>query len=140
MDRLTEKHAEEEGNQQKTFVSSREMLRRNRESNSSSNGSMEVGKNVANMSTEEKRRKLEELMSADGGEELCRMLPELIKIQRLNKEDEAKLMEIRNASLRRIVAGYQSVFLGRTTTAAGNTVMMDITNMQGGGNVVIMQQ
>ena len=138
MDRLTEKHAEEEGNQQKTFVSSREMLRRNRESNSSSNGSMEVGKNVANMSTEEKRRKLEELMSADGGEELCRMLPELIKIQRLNKEDEAKLMEIRNASLRRIVAGYRSV-LGRTTTA-GNTVMMDITNMQGGGNVVIMQQ
>ena len=116
------------------------MLRRNRESNSSSNGSMEVGKNVANMSTEEKRRKLEELMSADGGEELCRMLPELIKIQRLNKEDEATLMEIRNASLRRIVAGYQSVFLGRTTTAAGNTVMMDITNMQGGGNVVIMQQ
>ena len=139
MDRLTEKHAEEEGNQQKTFVSSREMLRRNRESNSSSNGSMEVGKNVANMSTEEKRRKLEELMSADGGEELCRMLPELIKIQRLNKEDEATLMEIRNASLRRIVAGYRSV-LGRTTTAAGNTVMMDITNMQGGGNVVIMQQ
>ena len=138
MDRLTEKHAEEEGNQQKTFVSSREMLRRNRESNSSSNGSMEVGKNVANMSTEEKRRRLEELMSADGGEELCRMLPELIKIQRLNKEDEAKLMEIRNASLRRIVAGYRSV-LGRTTTA-GNTVMMDITNMQGGGNVVIMQQ
>ena len=138
MDRLTEKHAEEEGNQQKTFVSSREMLRRNRESNSSSNGSMEVGKNVANMSTEEKRRKLEELMSADGGEELCRMLPELIKIQRLSKEDEATLMEIRNASLRRIVAGYRSV-LGRTTTA-GNTVMMDITNMQGGGNVVIMQQ
>lgn len=138
MDRLTEKHAEEEGNQQKTFVSSREMLRRNRESNSSSNGSMEVGKNVANMSTEEKRRRLEELMSADGGEELCRMLPELIKIQRLNKEDEATLMEIRNASLRRIVAGYRSV-LGRTTTA-GNTVMMDITNMQGGGNVVIMQQ
>lgn len=114
------------------------MLRRNRESNSSSNGSMEVGKNVANMSTEEKRRRLEELMSADGGEELCRMLPELIKIQRLNKEDEATLMEIRNASLRRIVAGYRSV-LGRTTTA-GNTVMMDITNMQGGGNVVIMQQ
>ena len=138
MDRLTEKHAEEEGNQQKTFVSSREMLRRNRESNSSSNGSMEVGKNVANMSTEEKRRRLEEMMSADGGEELCRMLPELIKIQRLNKEDEATLMEIRNASLRRIVAGYRSV-LGRTTTA-GNTVMMDITNMQGGGNVVIMQQ
>ena len=92
---------------------------------------MEVGKNVANMSTEEKRRKLEELMSADGGEELCRMLPELIKIQRLIKEDEATLMEIRNASLRRIVAGYRSVFLGRTTTAAGNTVMMDITNMQG---------
>lgn len=114
------------------------MLRRNRESNSSSNGSMEVGKNVANMSTEEKRRRLEELMSADGGEELCRMLPELIKIQRLNKEDEATLMEIRNASLKRIVAGYRSV-LGRTTPA-GNTVMMDITNMQGGGNVVIMQQ
>ena len=124
-------------------MSSREMLRRNRESNSSNNGSMEVGKNVvnvvvANMSTEEKRRRLEEMMSADGGEELCRMLPELIKIQRLSKEDEATLMEIRNASLRRIVAGYRSV-LGRTTTA-GNTVMMDITNMQGGGNVVIMQQ
>ena len=120
------------------------MLRRNRESNSSNNGSMEVGKNVvnvvvANMSTEEKRRRLEDMMSADGGEELCRMLPELVKMQRLSKEDEATLMEIRNASLRRIVAGYRSV-LGRTTTAAGNPVMMDITNMQGGGNVVIMQQ
>ena len=113
------------------------MLRRNRESNSSQ---MEVGKNVVvnNMSTDEKKRRLEEMMSVDGGEELCRMLPELIKIQRLNKEDELKLMEIRNASLRRIVAGYQNV-LGRTT-AAGNTVMMDITNMQGGGSVVIMQQ
>jgi len=111
-----------------TMSAAKELLRHKRE-NSSKN---DMSNYAANFTTEEKRRKLEQQMEVEGIEELCRNLPHLVKMEKLRKEDEVKGMEIRNASLRRIIAGYKNALGG-----AGDAMMMDIMN---GGNDVIMQQ
>ncbi len=89
------------------------MLRRLREDTSKN----DAGSAFANLSTEEKRRKLKHAMEVDGGERLLRNFPELVKMRREQMAGEVKELEMRNASLRRVIAGYQNalgaVFMGQ---------------------------
>ena len=128
LSRLEDKEVEEANMRNNTMSAAKELLRHKRE-NSSKN---DMSNYAANFTTEEKRRKLEQQMEVEGIEELCRNLPHLVKMEKLRKEDEVKGMEIRNASLRRIIAGYKNALGG-----AGDAMMMEIMN---GGNDVIMQQ
>jgi len=111
------------------------MLRRLRE-DSSKNYDGDDGNNIsssslyASLSPAEKRRKLEQAMEVDGGEELCKNLPELVKLRRDRKTERVKNLEVRNASLRRIIAGYQNA-LGASVTEYSSQV---------GGNKAVLQQ
>ena len=83
------------------------MLRRLREDSSKN----DAGSAYSNLSTEEKRRKLEHAMEVDGGERRERLLknfPELVKIRRDQKAREVKELEMRITSLRRVIFGYQN--------------------------------
>jgi hypothetical protein len=80
------------------------MLRRLREVSSKN----DAGSAFSNLSTDEKRRKLKHAMEFDGGERLLMNLPELVKMRRERKAREVKELEMRNASLRRVIAGYQN--------------------------------
>ena len=49
-------------------------------------------------------------MEVDGEEQLLRSLPELVNMRKAQKTEEVKDREMKNASLRRIIAGYQNLF------------------------------
>ena len=80
------------------------MLRRLREDSSKN----DAGIVHANISTEEKRRKLEYSMEVDGGGHLLSNFLELVKMRRERKAAEVKELDMKNSSLRRIIAGYQN--------------------------------
>lgn len=128
LSRLEDKRASEANSRHRSASAARDMLRRLRE-DSSKNGDGAY----AHLTTEEKRRKLERSMEdADGGAELLKNLPGLVGMRRTQKEEELKNLEIRNASMRRIVAGYQNA-LGLAGTA------MQMPHNRGGGNHVLQQ-
>ena len=102
------------------------MLRRLRDDSSKN----DAGNNsYVNLSSEEKRRKLEQAMEVDGGEELCKNLPDLVKMRRDQKMEGVKSLDMRNASSRRIIAGYQNAL------GAGATEFPQ----QGGDNALLQQ-
>ena len=111
----------------------REMLRRNRENASKHDMGNSHG---ANFTAEEKRRRLELIMEEVGTEDFLRGLPELMKMQRLATEEQVRGMEIRNASLRRIIAGYQNALGGDLD----GIMMMDNVPTQDGGENGVLQQ
>ena len=100
------------------------MLRRLREDSSKN----DTSNAYSHYTTAEKQRKLEQSMEVDGGEELLKNLPHLVKMRRTQIEEDWNELEMRNASMRRIIAGYQNA-LG----AGATTVQM------GGGNAVLQQ-
>lgn len=102
--RLEEKRNNEASSRHHSVSAAREMLRRLRE-NSSQN---EDDPSFERTSPDQKRCQLEQAMEIDGGEALCVGLPELLQLRRTLTADAAKHLETRNASLRRIVAGYQN--------------------------------
>lgn len=104
LSRLEDKRAIEANGRHCSVTAAREMLRRLREDSSKN----DVGSAFANLSTEEKKRKLKHAMEVDGGERLLRNFPELVKMRREEKAREVKELEMRNASLRRVIAGYQN--------------------------------
>ncbi|KAL3765495.1 hypothetical protein ACHAW5_007378 [Stephanodiscus triporus] len=104
LSRLEDKRAIEANGRHSSVTAARDMLRRLREDSSKN----DAGSTYANLSTDEKRRKLEHAMELDGGERLLRNFPDLVKMRREQKAREVKELETRNASLRRIIAGYQN--------------------------------
>jgi hypothetical protein len=59
-------------------------------------------------------------MDMDGDEgPLLRSLPELIQIRKDEKMEEAKDIEMKNASMRRIIAGYQNLLGVESSTMMG---------------------
>jgi hypothetical protein len=72
-----------------------------------------------NLSSEEMKKKLQHTMDVDGEEHLLHTLLELVKICKSHKVEEVKDLEMKNASMRRIIAGYQNLLgvetLGVTT-------------------------
>ena len=88
-------------------------------------------------STEEKRHKLEQLMEMDGGVELCKNLPELVRLRKEQTMEEYKDVESRNAALRRIIAGYQNALGGGADTM--DMMMMQSNNMMEAENPVLQQ-
>lgn len=115
----------------RSLTAAREMLRRLRED---SNNDTSYSALNANLSPGERRKKLEKMMEVDGGEELLSNLPELLGMRRAQKLEELKQQELRNASLRRIIAGYQN--------ALGVSSMEFSSHLVGGNNNgdVVMQQ
>eukprot|EP00578_Thalassiosira_sp_NH16_P000773 CAMPEP_0181139624 /NCGR_PEP_ID=MMETSP1071-20121207/34879_1 /TAXON_ID=35127 /ORGANISM="Thalassiosira sp., Strain NH16" /LENGTH=226 /DNA_ID=CAMNT_0023226539 /DNA_START=834 /DNA_END=1514 /DNA_ORIENTATION=+ len=127
LSRLEDKRANEANSRHRSASAARDMQRRLREE-SSKNGDAAY----AHLTTEEKRRKLERSMEdADGGAELLNNLPGLVGMRRTHKEKDLKDLEIKNASMRRIIAGYQNA-LGLASTA------MQMPH-QGGENHVLQQ-
>jgi len=122
LSRLEDKRNSEANSRNHSVSLAREMLRRLRE-DSSKNGPTTA---YSNLSTEEKRRELEQIMESSGGQEEMKNLPELVKITKTQKEEEVGNLETRNASLRRIIGGYQNA-LGSVSImgqpAGGNPVM-----------------
>jgi len=116
-----------------TMSAAREMLRRNRENASKHDMGNSHG---ANFTAEEKRRRLELIMEEVGTEDFLRGLPELMKMQRLATEEQVRGMEIRNASLRRIIAGYQNALGGDLD---GIMMMENVPTQDGGENGVLQQ-
>lgn len=104
LSRLEEKRNNEAGSRHYSVSAAREMLRRLRE-NSSQN---EDDSGVNGASPGQKRHQLEQSMELDGGEALCRSLPEFLQVRRSVTVEATKHLETRNTSLRRIVAGYQN--------------------------------
>lgn len=104
LSRLEDKRAIEANGRHCSVTAARDMLRRLREDSSKN----DAGSAYANLSTDEKRRKLEHAMEVDGGERLLRNFPDLVKMRREQKAKEVKELEVRNASLRRVIAGYQN--------------------------------
>jgi hypothetical protein len=80
------------------------MLRRLREDASKN----DAGIAYANLTTEEKRRKLEYAMEVDGGRQLLRNFLELVKMRREQIAKEVKDLDTKNSSSMRIITGYQN--------------------------------
>lgn len=106
------------------------MLRRLRDSNSSSSksnndtttssSSSSSWTVYATLSSEEMKKRLQHIMDMDGDEgPLLRSLPELIQIRKDEKMEEAKDIEMKNASMRRIIAGYQNLLGVESSTMMG---------------------
>ena len=127
LSRLEEKRNEEANSMSRSLTAAREMLRRLRED---SNNDTSYSALNANLSPGERRKKLEKMMEVDGGEELLSNLPELLGMRRAQKLEELKQQELRNASLRRIIAGYQNA-LGVSS--------MEFPSHLVGANVVMQQ-
>jgi len=134
LSRLEEKRANEANGRHRSMTAARDMLRRLREESSKNdageNSSLTPSLSYSNLSSQEKKRKLDQAMEIDGGEELCEQLPELIKLRRARKKEGIESLKRRNASLRRIIAGYQNV-LGVEAT--------EFTQQQGGNSTVLQQ-
>ena len=74
----------------------------------------------ATLSSEEMKKRLQHIMDMDGDEgPLLRSLPELIQIRKDEKMEEAKDIEMKNASMRRIIAGYQNLLGVESSTMMG---------------------
>lgn len=144
LSRLEEKRAAEASGRHRSASAAREMLRRLREDSSRKNagspspgGRGKNGRNSeddpsASLSPRTKRRKLEQVTEVDGGEELCGRLPELVKMRRAREREGIQGLERRNASLRRIVAGYQN--------ALGHAGATEFPQRQEGGNEAVLRQ
>lgn len=103
----------EANNRNSSLSAAREMLRRLRD-NSSNNDSTTNShaswtKMWSNLSSEQMKKRLQHTMEVDGKEQLLRSLPELVMIRKSQKVEEVKDLEMKNASMRRIVAGYQNL-------------------------------
>ena len=105
--RLEDKRINEANSRNGSVSNAREMLRRLRD-NSSSNDTTSANTSWT-MSSEEMKKKLQHTMDVDGEEQLLRTLPELVKIHKSHKVEEVKDLEMKNASMRRIIAGYQNL-------------------------------
>lgn len=101
LSRLEGKRAIEANGRHCSVAAAREMLRRLREDSSKND-------DVIALSTEEKRRKLEYAIEADGGGQLFRNFLELVKMRREQTAAEVKKLDVKNSSLMRIIAGYQN--------------------------------
>jgi len=106
------------------------MLRRLRDDSSKNNHARDAYADT--LSAEQKRQKLEQIMEADGGEELCEALPELVKTRRAQQEEGVKELEVRAGALRRVIAGYQDALGG----SLGSMQMMNQPQQQ---NPVLQQ-
>ena len=103
----------------------RELLRRLREE---STAGAAAGAN-AELSPDERRRRLEQMMEADGGAGLCGKLPALVRLRKAQKEEALAGMEAKSAALRGVIAGYQNALGGAS---------LDFPQVGGGAEV--MQQ
>ena len=134
LSRLQDKRNSEANSRHHSLTSGRELLRRLREDSSKNDNSN--NRNIV-PSTEEKRHKLEQLMYMDGGVELCKNLPELVRLRKEQTMEEYKDVESRNAALRRIIAGYQNALGGGADTM--DMMMMQSNNMMEAENPVLQQ-
>ncbi len=120
--RLEDKRINEANSRNDSVSNAREMLRRLRDNSSSNDTTTAANSSWAmhtNLSSEEMKKKLQHIMDVDGEEQLLRALPELVKIRKSHIVEEVKDLEMKNGSMRRIVAGYQNLLgvesLGVTT-------------------------
>ena len=127
--RLDDKRINEATSRNGSVSAAREMLRRLRDNNSSSSKSNNDTTTMssssswtvyATLSSEEMKKRLQHIMDMDGDEgPLLRSLPELIQIRKDEKMEEAKDIEMKNASMRRIIAGYQNLLGVESSTMMG---------------------
>ena len=127
--RLEDKRINEATSRNGSVSAAREMLRRLRDNNSSSSksnndtttsSSSSSWTVYATLSSEEIKKRLQHIMDMDGDEgPLLRSLPELIQIRKDEKMEEVKDMEMKNASMRRIIAGYQNLLGVESSTMMG---------------------
>lgn len=127
--RLEDKRINEATSRNGSVSAAREMLRRLRDNNSSSSKSNNDTTTMssssswtvyATLSSEEMKKRLQHIMDMDGDEgPLLRSLPELIQIRKDEKMEEAKDIEMKNASMRRIIAGYQNLLGVESSTMMG---------------------
>ena len=127
--RLEDKRINEATSRNGSVSAAREMLRRLRDYNSSSsksNNDTTTSSSSSNwtvyatLSSDEMKKRLQHIMDMDGDEgPLLRSLPELIQIRKDEKMEEAKDIEMKNASLRRIIAGYQNILGVESSTMMG---------------------
>jgi hypothetical protein len=142
--RLEDKRINEANSRNSSVSAAREMLRRLRDNSSnndtsSSTSTLASSNMYANLSSNELKQRLQHTMDVDGEEQLLRTIPELIKIRKVQKVEEVKELEMKNASLRRVIAGYQ-ILLGveSTTTTTTTTDVGTNCGLQDGS--LVLQQ
>ncbi len=94
----------------------------------------------ANLSSKELKKRLQHTMDVEGEEQLLRTLPELIKIRKIQKVEEVKELEMKNASLRRVIAGYQNLLGVESTTTTTTTTAGVGTNCGLQDGSLVLQQ
>ena len=85
----------------------RDMLDRLRRKDEASTG--EIANLYSHLTSEERRQKLEEIMTETGEEEFLRNLPELLRLRKELKEKEYLKQKEKNARMRRLIARYQKM-------------------------------